>query len=226
MPLVGAFEGLLLSAYLYLMKELRVWVEVVAVVYVVLHIALTGGMHIDGFADYADVLGSRARGDKAVTILKDPRKGAYSSLLVALLVVASYSLIARTYLNLGGASLVAFVTVSYISAAESMFTASLVGRPEPYQGLAREVTRLAKRRWCVAVNVALYVALIAITYTAIPHPIDTHVLIKFLATASGAPLIGWLTGRDANSRLGFVNGDVLGFCYEVSRLVALLVVSV
>jgi adenosylcobinamide-GDP ribazoletransferase len=219
-PLVGALEGIVLSAYLYLLRTLGVAAEVAALTYVVAHVALTGGIHLDGFADYSDVLGSRLRGDKAVAVLKDPRRGAYGVLLTATTVTASYALTERIYRVLPCPELVALLTLSYIASAESIYVASSAGRSEPYRGLARDFTLRAKEPGSVARNASLYLlAVLAVALGVFEQ------LPRLLAVASLAPVVGYLVARDANLRLGFVNGDVLGFCFEVCRVLSLLVVA-
>jgi adenosylcobinamide-GDP ribazoletransferase len=219
-PVVGALEGLALSAYLCLLKTLGVAAEVAALTYVVAHIALTGGIHLDGLADYSDVLGSRLRGDEAIAVLKDPRRGAYGVLLTAILITASYALTERAYRVLPSLELVALLIPSYIASTEAMYVASAVGRNEPYQGLAREFTLRAKEPGSISRNAALY--LLAVASIA---PVGDVQLTRLLAIAFLAPIVGYLVARDANLRLGFVNGDVLGFCFEVCRVLSLLVVA-
>jgi len=224
-PLVGVLEGLAVSTCLYLLGVLGLAAEVAALTYVVAHVVLTGGIHLDGFADYSDVLGSRLRGERALAVLKDPRRGAYGVLLTALLVTASYALAERVYLTLPGLELVALITASYTSSAESIYVAATVGVAEPYQGLAREVTLRAKELKSAVKNSSTYLLVVLVLALLVWATQPPAALAKLLAVSSLPLLVGWFVGRDANLRLGFVNGDVLGFCYEVCRVASLLVVA-
>jgi len=224
-PLVGALEGLALSACLYILRALGLAAEVAALTYVVAHVALTGGMHIDGFADYSDVLGSRLRGEAALSVLKDPRRGAYGVLSTAILVVASYALAGAVYRALSGFELVVLLVASYVSSAESLYVASAVGLNEPYQGLAREVTLRAKEPGSIVGNAAIFFLITLALAVAVGATRSPTVLARLLTVSLLALVVGWFVGRDANRRLGFVSGDVLGFCYEVCRVASLVVVA-
>lgn len=84
-PVVGATLGLVLAAPLALglfagHPLAGAWA------YAVANLALTRGLHLDGFADVADAWGSLASGDRFFTIMKDSRIGAFGgmALVVAL----------------------------------------------------------------------------------------------------------------------------------------------
>lgn len=224
-PLAGALEGLALSAYLYLLKTAGLAAEVAALTYVVAHVALTGGIHIDGFADYSDVLGSRLRGEMALSVLKDPRRGAYGVLSTAILITASYALAGVVYQALSEVELVALLAASYVSSAESLYVASAVGLNEPYQGLAREITLRAKEPGSIVRNIFVYSLTTLALGVTVGVTRSPTVLAKLITVSLLAPVVGWLVGRDANQRLGFVSGDVLGFCYEVCRVASLAVIA-
>jgi adenosylcobinamide-GDP ribazoletransferase len=87
-PLIGAVTGLLLWGWLWVCGALGLGVIMRAVGLTLLPVAVTGGIHLDGFCDTVDALSSRAEPERKREILKDPHTGAF-----AVIGVASYLLL-------------------------------------------------------------------------------------------------------------------------------------
>lgn len=219
-PLVGLFEGGLISVALNVMKILGLHADIVAVLYVALHVIVTGGIHLDGYADYLDVIGSRRRGDEALRVMKDPRKGPFSITVLTLSLMISYVSM-KKLISLDSFDLTLLLTSLYTSAAESMYVTAFIGREEPYEGLGREFSRHAKLLRNVIINLTTYCVIILTLII-----INTKILPQLLVSAILTALIPLLTNRDSSHRLGFVTGDVMGFTYELLRVVGLLTLSV
>lgn len=209
-PLVGLLEGLLLS----LLLILRLSPELFASLFLLLHVLVTGGIHLDGLADYGDVLGSRRRGEGALSVLKDPRKGAFGVLTLVLWAALGFSsgLLLHELFAYRPAVALSALLASYVLAAESMYVLFLFSREEPYEGMGRAFSREAKRGGLRANLLPLALALV---FPALLFPL----IMLLLPTAL---LLSVLVARDAEERLGFANGDVAGFAYEVVRLACLL----
>lgn len=77
-PVVGACIGLLMFAVLALANLLALSRALTAALLTVLPLAVTGGIHMDGFCDVADALSSHAPKEKKLEIMKDPRAGAFA----------------------------------------------------------------------------------------------------------------------------------------------------
>ena len=77
-PLVGVAIGAVLAGWLALANFLRLGPMVRGAVALVLPIALSGGIHLDGFCDTCDALGSHQSREKKLEILKDTHAGAFS----------------------------------------------------------------------------------------------------------------------------------------------------
>ena len=78
LPLVGAAVGGFLCLYFWLSGLLELPAILSAVVFTILPVALSGGIHMDGFADTVDALSSHAEPEKKRAILKDPHCGAFA----------------------------------------------------------------------------------------------------------------------------------------------------
>jgi adenosylcobinamide-GDP ribazoletransferase len=73
-PVVGLLLGVVVSAFDYLARPL--WSnQVVSLLDILLLIALTGALHLDGLGDTADGLYGRRTREKALEIMKDSRVG-------------------------------------------------------------------------------------------------------------------------------------------------------
>jgi adenosylcobinamide-GDP ribazoletransferase len=218
-PLVGAVEGLIIGFALYLMMLVIEQQLLVASLYMLLHVLLTGGIHLDGYADYADVIGSHKTGLEALKVLKDPRKGVFAVTYVALNIVisiASMSTQLKRFTSLGRA--LASMYMVYLSSAESMFILAAIGMSEPYEGLSRMFSSNAKKLRSIVMNIVIAMLLL------IPLTLYCNTLSIAMVVAVTIA-IPFLVVLDAHKRLGFVNGDVLGFCYEVTRVVNLVILN-
>ena len=94
LPLVGVVIGGALCLYFWLSQLLGLSEILGAVAFTILPIALSGGIHIDGFADVVDALSSHADPEKKRAILKDPHCGAFAVLGVGCYLLTYFGLCA------------------------------------------------------------------------------------------------------------------------------------
>lgn len=87
-PLVGVLIGFLLQGWLWLSQALGFGSLVFAAGLTLIPLAVTGGIHLDGFCDTADALASRAPMEKKQEILADPRTGAFAIISLAVYMTA------------------------------------------------------------------------------------------------------------------------------------------
>ncbi len=78
LPLVGCVIGGCCCLYYWISELLALPAILSAVVLTILPVALSGGIHLDGFADMTDALSSHAEPEKKRAILKDPHCGAFA----------------------------------------------------------------------------------------------------------------------------------------------------
>ena len=97
-PIVGAAIGSAQAAVLWVASSLlpadtgaggasRVPSAVIAVCLVALAVWVSGALHLDGLADTADGFGGGRSRDEALSIMRDPRVGAYGSIAIALVLL-------------------------------------------------------------------------------------------------------------------------------------------
>ncbi|MEX2416738.1 MAG: adenosylcobinamide-GDP ribazoletransferase [Paenibacillaceae bacterium] len=90
--LVGLCLGAIVAAIVYILSPwLPLWM--LALLTVTLWVALTGGLHLDGWADTADAVGSYAPLDKKWEIMKDPRIGVAGAIALLFLLLWKIALV-------------------------------------------------------------------------------------------------------------------------------------
>lgn len=83
-PVVGLLLGLLLAAWSWLMQQVFP-ASLAAVLTLTFWVFITGGLHLDGWMDLADGLGSWRDREKVFAIMKDSRVGAMGVIAAILL---------------------------------------------------------------------------------------------------------------------------------------------
>ncbi len=87
-PLVGALIGLLFYGWGLLCQAMGFSGVFFAAIAVVLPVLVTGGIHLDGFCDTMDALGSHREVEKKLEILKDSHIGAFALIGCGALLIA------------------------------------------------------------------------------------------------------------------------------------------
>ena len=88
-PLTGFIIGLLLALGFYLLsslfpRPLALWLTIG------LMVILTGGLHLDGFADTIDGLACRGTKERVLEVMRDSRVGAFGVIGLILLIGTKY----------------------------------------------------------------------------------------------------------------------------------------
>ncbi len=91
-PLVGGAVGLLLFGWVALSQWLSLGAALTACGLTLIPVAVTGGIHLDGFCDTLDALASRAEPVRKCEILKDPHIGAFAAIGLAAYFLVYFSL--------------------------------------------------------------------------------------------------------------------------------------
>jgi adenosylcobinamide-GDP ribazoletransferase len=216
-PLVGAGLGAVSGTLAWLLGDAGGHRSPVlaAAVGVAAAAVLTGFLHMDGLADYADSYGARTVEDR-LRIMRDHSVGAYgsSALFLSLLVrVGALSALAGS---------THAITVAAAAGALSRVSGPVLSivlpyaRPEAGRGspLTASATRL---RSATAVLLAIGIA------TACLHSMLWPATVAALAAAAGAFT---LVGYTAKRRLGGVTGDVMGAASELAETACLTVLAV
>ena len=213
-PVVGLLLGLSLHG-LALLSGVLVpggWPEGTAFLVMATGIGLTGALHVDGLADWADGFFGAADRERALEIMKDSSLGTFGT--VAILLTSMAKWIALTRLVTFGATATTWIVVAYILsrtvqadlAARLPYARKEGGTAAPFVGHSTASIRFS----------ALLLGL-ALTM-AICGPLGA-------AVWASAVIFSYGYGAWCQRRLGGVTGDVLGAASELSETAVLLLAA-
>jgi adenosylcobinamide-GDP ribazoletransferase len=168
---------------------------------------LTGALHEDGLADFADGLGARGGRERRLEVMRDSRTGAYGALALGFSVLLRVAALAAAPSGLAG--LGALVAAGALSRA-SMPAAMQVMGPARADGLGAAAGMPDASIAAAAVVVGLMAAIAGLGFTG--------ALAAALAGTLAAALVVVLARR----ALGGFTGDVLGAVAQAVEIAVLL----
>jgi len=206
-PLVGAFVGAVGGAVVFFGSA--VWpVSVAAVLGLGTMVWLTGGLHLDGFADAVDGLAVPRSAAEAHRVMVDPRLGALGTVGLVLLLLFKWVLLQSIVSSL---LVGALVTACVMGRWAMVLSAQLFQYVPGETGLGRLVTD-HKAPWPVAIASLMMVVGVISLWGLVPS-----LLLIGLTVA----VVGGLN-RFFLVRLQGITGDTLGAVNEVVEVVLLL----
>ncbi len=205
-PVLGAIlGGTLMLSFRVLHAGLAPWPT--ALLVVVLYTLLTGALHIDGLMDTADAVGSRAKRERALEIMRDSRVGAMGAIAGCLLLIGKVVAIASLPLNHSEA-LIAVLTISRAAMVWSMTIAPSARGNEGLAGMyAQKIPRTTSfiaGAFALVVSVATFGWILGIA------------VVGFAGIATFL-FVGWM-----RKRFGGMTGDTYGALHELIELGGLL----
>ncbi len=206
-PLVGAVVGALSALVWFAAQFAGLGTPLAAGLAIAAQVLITGALHEDGLADFADGLGGGREKDTTLAIMRDSRIGAYG--VIALILVLG--------LRWGGAAGLAVHNV-----LAGLICAALLGRlaivallvflaPARPEGFGAIVAHPPRRAGLAAL-------LLALVLVGVQMPPVTAIM----AFAAAAGAAGYVAMR-AKARIGGYTGDVLGAGAQAAETAALLV---
>ena len=211
-PIVGGLLGLALYGLARGVEVLAGgnWPGGAAVVVLAAGALLTGGLHLDGLADWADGFGGGRDREKTLAIMKDSHIGAFGVVALTLILVARWAALARVIeLGLG-----AWIVVALIAArAVQVELAASLPYARPEGGTAAGfVEGAGGRHRVLSMLVALPLAAAACGPAG-----AVGVLV--------ALIIGKAFGLWCRRRVGGITGDLLGAASEISETAVLFLAA-
>ena len=204
-PLVGAVTGLKVWLWSLISGYLGVGTVLSTAVFVLIPVAVSGGIHLDGLLDTADALSSWQTRERRLEILKDSHAGAF-----AIIVCCSYFLAAFAVWSEADAGSVQILTLGFVlSRALSGFGICTFPCAKN-TGLAATFANAADRkkaRVCLLLEAAACMA--AMIW------LDWR---RGIAAAAAAVIVCALCRRMALKKFGGITGDIQGFFLQVCEL--------
>ena len=210
-PLVGALVGAILFFWLWLCAKLNIGFVLRAAGAVLIPIAVSGAIHMDGFCDTADALGSRQTRERKLEILKDSSAGAFAVISCAAYLLIYFALWCQIEPDPRAGLIFALMPVL----SRSLSGLSVVTfKSERGDGLQASFSKAAQTKtvrivmilWCLAVLIT------AVVLMPLPG-----------AFACAGALIAFIYYRIMSYRqFGGTTGDVAGYFLQISELMSLL----
>ena len=175
----------------------------------IITIAMTGGLHYDGFMDTMDGLLSARSRERMLEIMKDSHLGAYGALTAICLLLMQWSLLREIP---SGLILIAVYIMPIIGRMAMVLVISAFPYARP-QGLGKAFADMADKKTIIMAGITTIAAILPLGAAAIAS------LVAGLA-------IAYLFGRYTTARLGGVTGDVYGaaeLLAETSVLASLMI---
>lgn len=215
-PLVGALIGLLLaSASLLLDQVPRNLGFFHPLLLLVLLYATTGVHHFDGLTDLADGLAATGPRESKLKALRDPALGAGGLLAGGLALLALFSAF-RDVAGTGLQASIALLVPAEMGAKHAMVLGALLGKPLG-EGSGREFMAHASAPRVLASFLLTAAATVGLWLWAF----GASGLLPAAVLLTAGHLVTKAVVTSAHRGLRGVNGDVLGACNEVTRVVLL-----
>lgn len=208
-PIVGCLLGVILTAVNKL-AGLFFPDSITTLILIIASILLTGGFHMDGFADTVD--GFSAKTDdknKVLAIMRDSRIGAMAAIGLIILVLFKYEALKNIPEASRAAALILMCTLSRYSQVVSAYFSRYAGQGE---GLGRIfVGKVRRADFYLAGAFSFLISFVL--------GLGTGLLVfaaVFLTT------IGFV--RYSARRIGGMTGDTIGFVNEITEVMVLLAI--
>ena len=209
-PLVGAAVGLAFWGVDALCSLLQVGTLLRAALRTAVPIAVTGGIHLDGYCDTIDALASRASRERKLEILKDSSAGAFAVIWCGVWFVLTFALMAE----LESVSTLAACFVLSRTASALAVEQLPPARPNAGMGAALKA-RNRTPQWVLFLYLFLY-------FSAIPWLNQA----AGLAAGAAAAVFFQYYKSMALRQFGGFTGDLAGWFLQVTELVMLAAIVV
>jgi len=209
-PLVGLLLGMMLAVLYWLLDFVLPTAIGNALVIIVL-VALTGALHLDGLADTCDGLAGYRTREERLAVMRDSRTGAFGVVGIVLVLLAKYvSLNSLPELTIS--ALVFMPVVSRWAMVYAIF-AFPYARPEGLGMAYKRATRWPQFTMATVITIAIAVLM---------YPIFS---ILGLLLLPGVWIITTAMALYLKHKLGGLTGDCYGAINEVAEVAALLLTT-
>ncbi|MGM0601824.1 MAG: adenosylcobinamide-GDP ribazoletransferase [Bacillota bacterium] len=212
-PLVGFLLGIILSIFLFI-SEYLFPPSVASFLLVISYIYLTGGVHLDGTADFLDGFFAGRDREKTVEIMHDPNTGVFAVIGLILIIILKYLLFVELY-SIG--NLIFFLVFPVLS---RFVLTVIIAKRKVAEGsvMAKELHSSTEKKdfFTAGVLTILISAVLLIIF-------GFNYIIQISSAVLAALATAFFIADKAEKKIGGLTGDVYGTIVEVSEIVVLLI---
>jgi adenosylcobinamide-GDP ribazoletransferase len=205
-PLVGLIVGgVNFALYLF---GLKFWSPAVAAwLWLISNALITGGLHLDGWIDTFDALGSRKSRSEMLAIMKDSRIGAMGGIAAVLLLGFKWSLLTESN------TVMALLVLAPVVGRSAVLIATRIFKYIREQGLGHVFTQpLPLVFWLLAL------ATISVIFFLLAG-------LRELVAAAFAVILSMLWARFLSGKFGGLTGDNYGAINELAEILFLFLAA-
>lgn len=211
-PCIGVVLGVLMTGMYVVLEKLGLGITFQAVVFTLLPIWLTGGIHMDGFMDTMDAMSSYQPKEKRLEILKDSHIGAFA----AMSVVGYLLLFFGAATELKGINDLILLSVCFVISRAMSALCFVTCQSARKDGLQRTFADAMQKK-TVAVSSSLYL----IVSLGVCFSID---LLRAGILAIAILCLYIYYRRFSGKNFGGITGDLAGYYLQIQEMVYLLII--
>lgn len=240
LPFVGLYIGILWNILFVVVNLLPFNLLQLGVFVVSMFPFIASGfMHIDGFMDVADAIGSKTDRKRMIEILKDSRVGTFAIIYLIFLLVMQYIVIMHimglsdlNFLSMRAMTLILILCASRLMSTISLLYFKKIGISEyakvnKLQNVIKSITSIAKKkskRKKVDSNNSFFNKYFKAIVVIAIFLIASYTLVRSYSIAVIATLLAHLLCTlYCNKKFDGINGDVSGYAICISELVGFVV---
>lgn len=212
-PLIGAVIGGLMLLWSGVGIRITGNDNLSTAILMLIPVAITGGIHLDGFLDTSDAINSYKTMDEKLEILKDSHSGAFAiimGLCYFVLSFGAYSAVTRETMKI--------LAIGFILSRSLSGLAVVTFKMAKRSGLAASFSDMAQKKTVGCVMV-LYIILCLVLMISIDSILGS---VCFLT----ALLVFGLYRKMSYQKFGGITGDLAGFFLQVCELAMVLSVVI
>ena len=217
-PLIGFLQGALfmVSAVLFLKifpPELANGLLILVIV------ATSGGLHLDGLADTFDAIALRGDREKKLLVMKDSTIGPVGVIAIVILILLKYLALNALFFHSSPITYYSSLFLMPVFSRWVMVTAIFHGKSARQDGIGKifvENTKL--KELIIATSLTVLIFLLVLFITHYPLPI-THFLFVLLVLYIFSLVSVWF----CNKKFGGMTGDTFGAVSEISEILFLII---
>ncbi|TCP31257.1 cobalamin-5'-phosphate synthase [Scopulibacillus darangshiensis] len=207
-PLIGLGFGLILALVLWLMQGYTPFSsQIMALIILTLSIALTGGLHIDGWMDCSDAYFSFRDRNKRLEIMKDPHVGAFAVLSLLFMLAWRFLLIGETIYDVKLTDLALIILIPFLSRTVMGYV-MIFTEPAKKNGLASFFKK------AISARDSFFYLGYAIVLFILAMLCSQHLVFQVVVLMAAAVIFGLAAHRFISKQFGGITGDTLGATVE------------